>query len=146
MSALLTVVLDTSVWVSGVFFRGTPYRVLRAWRDHHFDVVYTLEVLQEIADTLRSKALAFGAAEADALEWVAYIRAFARNVAASGAGAGVCRDPRDDKFLDAAITARATYLVSGDRDLLDLGEVQGVKIVSPQQFLAILGSSASDRH
>jgi len=146
MSALLTVVLDTSVWVSGVFFRGTPYRALRAWRDHHFDVVYTPEVLQEIADTLRAKALAFGAAEDDALEWVAYIRAFACQVAASGAGAGVCRDPRDDKFLDAAITARATYLVSSDRDLLDLRAVQGVQIVSPQQFLTILGLSTPDRH
>jgi len=138
MSSLPYVVLDTSVWVSGVFFaRGNPYQVLRAWRDHRFEVVYTPEALAEIEAKLREKAAAFGADVADVLEWIAYIQTYALIVPASGAGTGVCRDPKDDKFLDAAVSGGARYIVSGDQDLLTLGEYQGVKIVTSKEFVAL---------
>lgn len=53
----------------------------------------------------------------------------------------VCRDPDDDKFLEAALAAQAQYLilVTGDKDLRDIGEYKGVKIRFPQEFLAELG-------
>lgn len=51
----------------------------------------------------------------------------------------VCRDPDDDKFLEAALAAEAQYLVTGDKDLRDIGEYKGVKIRFPQEFLAELG-------
>lgn len=50
----------------------------------------------------------------------------------------VSRDPKDDKFLATARAAKAQYLVSEDRDLLDLGEYEEVKIVNALQFLRIL--------
>ncbi len=45
------------------------------------------------------------------------------------------RDPNDDKFVHAALSARAQWLVSGDDDLLTLGSVNGILIVSPNQAL-----------
>ena len=51
----------------------------------------------------------------------------------------VCRDPDDNKFLEAAIAAGAAYLVTSDKDLRDLGEYQGVKIRLPVEFLRELG-------
>jgi uncharacterized protein len=47
----------------------------------------------------------------------------------------VTRDPKDDKFLATAMAGEADYLVSEDRDLLDLGEHQGIKIVDVATFL-----------
>ncbi len=47
----------------------------------------------------------------------------------------VCRDPKDDKILDLAINGQATYIVSGDKDLLVLNPFRGVKIVSAEEFL-----------
>ena len=47
----------------------------------------------------------------------------------------VPRDPKDDKFLATAMAGEADYLVSEDRDLLDLGEHQGIKIVDVATFL-----------
>ncbi len=44
------------------------------------------------------------------------------------------RDRDDDKFIDTAITGQAEVLISGDSDLLDLGAVEGVPILSPRQF------------
>lgn len=48
----------------------------------------------------------------------------------------ICRDPKDDKFLELAIAGRATHIVTGDADLLALNPFRGVHILSPQEFLA----------
>ncbi len=54
----------------------------------------------------------------------------------------VCRDPKDDKFFECAVTAGADYIVSEDRDILDVGEFEGIKTVTADQFLAVLDQSA----
>ena len=48
----------------------------------------------------------------------------------------VCRDPKDDKFLDVAFSGQAQAIVTGDRDLLVLGTFHGIAILTPAQFLA----------
>ena len=49
-------------------------------------------------------------------------------------------DPDDNKFLDAAVAGGATCIISDDAHLLDLGEVNGVKILSPKQFIQSNGN------
>lgn len=46
-----------------------------------------------------------------------------------------CRDPKDNKFLDLAITGVADYLISGDDDLLILNPFQNTRIVTPRMFI-----------
>ena len=138
MFATITVVIDTSVWVSGVFFRGKPYRVLAAWRDERFAVVYTPETVAEIEAKLGEKNAQFGGDPADVEGWLEYINTYARLVLASDTVAGVCCDPDDDKFLDAAISGGADVLVSSDKDLQVLKAFQGVRILSPADFLLLL--------
>jgi len=48
----------------------------------------------------------------------------------------LCRDPKDDKFLDVAFNGQAQAIVTGDRDLLVLENFHGVAILTPAQFLA----------
>jgi putative PIN family toxin of toxin-antitoxin system len=50
----------------------------------------------------------------------------------------VCRDPADDKFLEAAQAGEAMCIVSGDADLLDLSSFKGIPILRPSEFLARL--------
>ena len=50
----------------------------------------------------------------------------------------VCRDPSDDEFLAAAIAGSARFIVSEDRDLLDLGVYENIRIVTAGTFLRIL--------
>jgi predicted nucleic acid-binding protein len=52
---------------------------------------------------------------------------------------GVATHPEDDLVLATAVSAEADYLVTGDRHLLSLGQYQGVRIVTPRDFAAILG-------
>ncbi|MFN8485778.1 MAG: putative toxin-antitoxin system toxin component, PIN family [Anaerolineae bacterium] len=50
----------------------------------------------------------------------------------------VTRDPKDDYLLAYAVIGQADYLVTGDRDLLVLGQVEEVRIVSPAQFASLM--------
>jgi putative PIN family toxin of toxin-antitoxin system len=54
----------------------------------------------------------------------------------------VCRDPQDNKFFECAVAARADYIVSEDRDILDVGEYRGIRMVSATEFLEILSPSS----
>jgi putative PIN family toxin of toxin-antitoxin system len=45
------------------------------------------------------------------------------------------RDPKDDKFLEAAVNGRADVLVSGDGDLLELSPFRGMRILTPAAYL-----------
>ncbi len=47
----------------------------------------------------------------------------------------ISRDPDDDKFINCALSARALYIVSGDNDLLEIKEVEGIEIVTARTFL-----------
>jgi uncharacterized protein len=46
-----------------------------------------------------------------------------------------CRDPRDNKFLELAVSGRATHIVTGDSDLLVLHPFRGIIVVSPSAFV-----------
>jgi predicted nucleic acid-binding protein len=51
----------------------------------------------------------------------------------------VCRDPSDDKFIAAAIAGGASFIVSEDKDLLDLRSYEGIEICTVETFLCRLG-------
>ena len=50
----------------------------------------------------------------------------------------VCRDPEDNKILEAALEGKADLIVSGDKDLLSLESCQGISIITPKEFLKYL--------
>jgi putative PIN family toxin of toxin-antitoxin system len=47
----------------------------------------------------------------------------------------ICRDPKDNMFLELAVNGQADIIISGDQDLLVLKEIEGIKIISPKEFL-----------
>jgi uncharacterized protein len=56
----------------------------------------------------------------------------------------VCRDAKDDKFLEIAANGAATYLITGDPDLLVLHPFRGIPVVSPDTFLVMAAQAAFD--
>lgn len=50
----------------------------------------------------------------------------------------VCRDPNDDKFFSCALAGGAEYIVTEDRDILDVGEYHGIRPVTAAEFIAVL--------
>ena len=50
----------------------------------------------------------------------------------------VVRDEADNRVLEAALEGKVNYIISGDKDLLDIKEFQGIKILSANEFLKLL--------
>ena len=46
-----------------------------------------------------------------------------------------CRDPKDNKFLELAVSGAVSHLITGDPDLLVLDPFRGIRILTPRQFL-----------
>lgn len=57
----------------------------------------------------------------------------------------VCRDPDDNKFLELAVSGRATHIVTGDADLLVLNAFRGIQILPPHSFLELPPPASAQR-
>ena len=91
--------------------------------------------MAELDDVLRRPKFSKYAPEEKRLEFLsALVRA--SEVVEISAVITDCRDTKDNKFLELAVGAQATHLISGDADLLALNPFRGVPIVSPHDFLA----------
>lgn len=130
----LRVTLDTNIWVAAVGWRGVAHQNLSAIAVH----LTSGEILTEISRTLRYLP---GITEALTYDWYCDIGSHSDLVAPRSSffeRVRVCRDPKDDKFLECALWGQADYLVSRDLDLLSIADFRGVQIVSPERLLALL--------
>lgn len=135
---MLRAVIDTSSLVSYALTRGELMRrVVANWRAGSFTLLTSPAGRAELGEVLarpRIRQMAVAPVE----ELVLGLERFSEHVSGVLDLPNVCRDPKDDKFLACAVEGRAHYLVSSDRDLLDLRRYQGVAIVNPGQFLLAL--------
>ena len=126
------VVFDTNVWISGLLWRGKPYRCLLLARGKVVEAVYCHQMAPELSQKLRSP---FGFSE-NHIEAVMYdLRRTCTRVDIAGTLQVVAADPDDDKFVECAVVAGAKIIVSGDGHLLDLGKYEDIEMLSAAQFL-----------
>jgi uncharacterized protein len=138
-------VLDTNVLVSALLRQGSPPDLLhRAWLYGAFELVTSQPLLDEFARVLARDRISqrIGRSAGDQSEFVRDLAEVAIVAVAQRALRVVDADPADNAVLEAAVGGSADYVVSGDRHLLDLGEFEGIRIVTPARFLAILTEEA----
>ncbi|MBI4432988.1 MAG: putative toxin-antitoxin system toxin component, PIN family [Candidatus Omnitrophica bacterium] len=132
----MRVVLDTNVLVSGIFFHGTPGKIIDAWLNEVFAIFASPSILDEYARVLLE--LGHDKKETFVFEWMDILIGLCHMVPDSSKSVSYSRDPHDDKFIDCAIGAKANYLITGDKDLIETGGKVPFKILTPAQFLHIL--------
>ncbi len=129
----MKIVLDTNVFVSGVFFTGPPYQILKAWRANQFQIVISPEILEEYGRI--GEALADQFPEVDPHPILDFLAGKAAWISDQMLPEPVCDDPDDDKFLACAIAGRCNVIVSGDKHLLSVSGYRGIKVVRPRKFV-----------
>ncbi len=126
--------IDTNVWISGLIFGGTPAGVIKMFIDGSLVVVTSEELLSELRRKINQRFPLFAPQlprlEASIREKALLVRLGAHPVVAS-------RDADDDVVIETAIVGGAAYIVSGDKDLLVMGEYEGVKILKPAEFMGL---------
>jgi putative PIN family toxin of toxin-antitoxin system len=129
----MRVVLDTNVFISGVFFGGPPYQILKAWRDGEVQVVLSAEILDEYQRVGHTLGEQFP--DIDIGRILELLAVEAELVAPSRLPHPVCKDPDDDKFLACAMASGTKFVISGDKQLLQASGYRGIEVLTPRRFL-----------
>lgn len=139
---MIRAVLDSSVLYSAFLKPGSPPALLLARaREGAFSLHLSSYILEEtVAALLREKARAYhGAPPEKVARYYRDLLAVAQLVGELPTIQAVPSDPKDDPVVATAVAAKADYLVTGDRrHLLPLGEYQGIRILTPREFLELL--------
>ena len=126
------VVIDTNLWIS--FLIGKKMQFLTDMLDTPwFEIVSTPQLREEVLMVAHRPKFQkyFGAEQIMHLERWMNEKAIMIEI---GEAPHRCRDPKDDYLLELAVQAHAIYLVSGDEDLLSIGEIEGCRIMTIRQF------------
>ena len=136
----MRVTADTNIVISGFFWKGNPRKILDAARDRIIDLYATEELLTELYDVLSRERfhrylLAAGTSPTELVEGYG---ALATVVEQAQIESVVLRDPDDDAVLACAAASQSDAIVSGDDDLLSLGQYKEIVILSATDLLAKL--------
>jgi putative PIN family toxin of toxin-antitoxin system len=128
------VVLDTNVLVSALLFSGRLEPLVTQWKSGAVIPLFSRATFAEFRKVLAYPRFALTEPEIKVIieeEVLTYFEV----VEIDEEIRGVCRDSGDDIFLSCAVSAGADAIVSGDKDLLDLGAYRGITVVSVSDFL-----------
>ena len=129
-------VFDTNVLISALLLPDSKPRQALDLALKKGKVLLSLSVLAELYDVLSRKQFRRYVDEEDIRTFVAVLTGEAQWVDVD-VRITACRDAKDDKFLELAVSGRATHIITGDADLLELNHFQGIQIVSPHVFLDV---------
>jgi uncharacterized protein len=132
-------VVDMNVLISATIKPNSPLaQILVFIRNGRFEFLYFPEFLREYEEVIsRPHLWERYHLRQDEIEATLHIMANRGVLVHVVTQVDVCRDPDDNILLALALDGKADYIVSGDRDLLELTPFQGIPIVTPAEFLAM---------
>ncbi len=138
----MKVVLDTNIWLSGIFWQGNPYKIIKLAEQKKIEIVISRPIIEEIVEVLNrdSRFQKFiedrKIAIKGLIETILFISTLINKPKTKINF--VAEDPEDNKILEAAVEGNADCIVSGDRHLLDIGQFNTIKIMKARAFLESL--------
>ena len=145
--SVLRVVLDTNVVLSALLFRqGRLSPLSAAWQSQRFTPVANRQTVSELTQVLGYPKFKLSVADVQTVlsAYLPHVEVHsAKMLERQSSSVAQCRDPKDQIFLDLALSAQVDWLVSGDEDLLVLDDPtqqrNPVRICSPFDLLKALG-------
>ena len=131
---MLKVVVDTNVFISGLWGGRNSAKIIKALNNNHFLLLISPELIKELSYTLLKPKFHKVITVSRARRFIAFIKSKARCITPS-ANITICRDPSDNMVLNCAISADADCIVSGDADLIVLHPHRNIDIISPAEFV-----------
>ena len=139
---MLRVVFDTNGIVSAFIQPTSPPGVLlaRVIQGGALELTLSMAILEEVSRAMHYPSVrkSIRATDQELALRLAMLDTLSSPVDIQAEALGVSRDPDDDKSLATAVAGCADYIVTGDNDLLTLGEYEGIRIMTPRAFLELL--------
>ena len=128
-------VIDTNIFLAGLLnAEGGAAKIIRAFRDGEFELVVTHEVFGEYVRVLHLFDNAIPAAKSEELLELVFEKAAKVKPAAAGE---LCADVDDEKFISAALSGQAAFLVTKNKKHFPK-DVSSLKIVTVREFLQVI--------
>lgn len=131
----MRVTFDSNIFVSALNYAGPPARLLELAALDAFRLQLSREILDETARILAQK---FRWPAQDVAEARSVLSSIAHHVVPHVQLDVVKRDPDDNRVLECAQASGSDYIVTGDKDLLELEKYAGARILRPGEFLSLL--------
>ena len=129
-------VFDTNALVSALLLPDSKPRQALDLALREGKVLLSFAVLAELYEVLSRKKFRRYVDEEDIRTFVATLTREAQWISVD-VRIAVCRDSKDDKFLELAVGGHATHIITGDSDLLALNPFQDIQILTPKAFLEL---------
>jgi hypothetical protein len=141
---MIRAVLDTNVWVSAILSPGhPPAKILELALTGNLRLIISAGIIRDIGRVLQypkvKKALERRRITSQEVDDV-ILKLLKAAIIVPGEilAEGVSDDPADDMIIACALEGRADFIISGDHHLIDLKNFQGIKIIDPATFLALI--------
>lgn len=133
----MRIVLDTNVLISGTFWTGNSFRILELTDNGKVVIIISQKLVEEYNEVINREEI---------LEKIENKNLTLNNIVQKVISNAVIvspstkldisqEDPDDNIVLECAVEGKADFIISQDNHLLKLGEFQGIKIVTPEEFL-----------
>ena len=136
----MKVVLDTNVWLSGIFWNGEASKLIEKSEKNNIQILISEEILSEIVNVLNKESkfqkyiLNLKLSIENVLKTILLISTLIETKSKLDL---IKADPKDNIILEAALDGKVEYIVSYDNHLLNMIEFRGIKIINPGEFLKI---------
>lgn len=126
------VVIDANVFISAFGWGGKPLRVIELLEKGEIKNCITEGILDELCTAISYQKLGFSQKlQSDILEFVLAHS----DIYETKEHLNITSDPKDNKFIECALSAKAKFIISGDKALLSIKQFRGVKTITPEEFL-----------
>ncbi len=127
-------VLDTNILISAFFWKGNPNKILSLGLEGKITLFSSQEIVNELKNSILRD---FDVLEENLLKKINGLLESIKLVIPTKI-VDVCEDVDDNKVIEAAIEAKANFIVSGDKHLLKLKEFEGISILTAKEFLDLI--------
>lgn len=130
---MIRIALDTNVLMSGIFWSGPPYQILKSWQKQKIKLVISPDILEEyrrVGDILFKKYPTI-----DIKPIIDLIVINSELCETKKLNYPISKDPDDDKFIAVCLATNCKIIVSGDKDLLEVVRYNDIVILKPNDFV-----------
>ena len=138
---MIVTVLDSNIFISGFLFNGKQRSIINHAIEGHFKIFISSAIISEIENVLIRQKFKLTKNHVSLL--IKEIESLCEICYPKEAIIDVCRDSKDHIILECAIESNSDYIVTGDDDLLLLGQYKNIKIINSETFLEIIENKAA---
>jgi putative PIN family toxin of toxin-antitoxin system len=128
------IVIDTNVIVSALMFSNSTAMQAFTLAYTRGLILMSVEIISELIDVLNRKKFDRYVSRETRENFLASLSTETELIETTEA-ISICRDPKDNKFLELAISGNASYIITGDKYLLELHPFREVLIITPTDFI-----------